>query len=221
MTVALHPLGYFLAIGFADKFRVFHILMNELQLFREFSIRGVRVLKFSHGGHFLAAGNGKLVLIFASSTLRRIATLRGHSSLVQGVAFDANDTTLATCGADGVVYEWSTTTWARIRDVSQRNTELSCVSYDSARRIVAAGNQSEGQSTFLSELDAVDLQMHAHNTSSAASQSKNIDLHQETIHTLYHPQGDGSIMYIFYDSINQSINQWHVRNKQTRRSHKR
>ena len=198
MTVALHPLGYYLAIGFADKFRVFHILMSELQLFREFSIRGVRVLKFSHGGHFLAAANGKLVLIFAASTLKRIATLRGHSSIVQGVAFDSNDTTMATCGADGVVYEWSTTSWTRVRDSSQRNTELSCVSYDNSRRIVTAGNQSEGQATFLSELDAVDLQMNFNNNSSSASQSKNIDLDQETVHTIYHPQGDGSIMYVFH-----------------------
>eukprot|EP00400_MALV-I_sp_L67-5_P001165 gene1165-930_t len=191
ITVGLHPLGYYLAIGFADKFRVFHILMNELQLFREFSIRGVRVLKFSHGGHLLAAANGKLVLIFQSSTLKRVATLRGHQSAVQGIAFDGNDTTMATCGADGVVYEWSTTTWTRMRDSTQRGSEFNCVSYDSSRRIVAGGCNPESQGTFLCEIGATDLAMPS-NTPAAA---KNFDLKQESIHTIHHPAYDNTIMF--------------------------
>ena len=34
ITMALHPMGYYLAAGFCDKLRIYHILVNELRNYK-------------------------------------------------------------------------------------------------------------------------------------------------------------------------------------------
>ena len=46
LSVAFHPSGYYIAAGFVDKIRVFHILYSEMRLFREINIKQVSALKF-------------------------------------------------------------------------------------------------------------------------------------------------------------------------------
>eukprot|EP00746_Dinoflagellata_sp_MGD_P164664 gnl/MRDRNA2_/MRDRNA2_93427_c0_seq1.p1 gnl/MRDRNA2_/MRDRNA2_93427_c0~~gnl/MRDRNA2_/MRDRNA2_93427_c0_seq1.p1 ORF type:complete len:1327 (-),score=290.79 gnl/MRDRNA2_/MRDRNA2_93427_c0_seq1:168-4148(-) len=155
ISVSMHPFGYFLAVGFVDKLRFFHILLDELRLYREFSIRGARLLRFSNGGHFLAAAHGKLILIFATRTLNKVATLRAHSAQVTAMSFDPNDDSLATVGADGCLYEWSTQTWGRTHEHVARNSEYSCVSFDSGGRAICGA--SEGSKSYVREFKQCDL----------------------------------------------------------------
>jgi len=125
--LALHPFGYLLAVSFNDKIRCFQVLIDELKLHREFSIRGVRHVKFSNGGQFLAAAQGKLVLVFSTRTLTKISTLRGHAHQVTSLSFDPEDLSLSTCGEDGALYEWSTHTWTRVNDhVATCSEFISC-----------------------------------------------------------------------------------------------
>jgi cilia- and flagella-associated protein 57 len=35
LSVAFHPSGYYLAAGFIDKFRIFHILHDRLKVYKE------------------------------------------------------------------------------------------------------------------------------------------------------------------------------------------
>ena len=35
LSVAFHPSGYYLAAGFRDKFRIFHVLRDELKSYKE------------------------------------------------------------------------------------------------------------------------------------------------------------------------------------------
>jgi hypothetical protein len=39
VSVAFHPSGYYLAAGFIDKLRIFHILHSELRVYRELPIK--------------------------------------------------------------------------------------------------------------------------------------------------------------------------------------
>ena len=54
ISIAIHPSGYYLAAGFIDKLRIFHILHSELRQYREISLKAVTNLRFSAGGHLLA-----------------------------------------------------------------------------------------------------------------------------------------------------------------------
>lgn len=112
--IAVHPLGYFLAICCSDRLRFMQILSTELKVSSEFSIRGMRSIRFSHGGHLIAGIQGKMVLVFSTRTQARLATLRGHATQVIGLAFDPEDTSMITCGEDGSVCKWCTHTFNKL-----------------------------------------------------------------------------------------------------------
>lgn len=108
--LALHPFGFLLAVSFSDRIRFMEILAKDLKLFSELHVKNVHLLRFSHGGHLLAAAQSKLILVFSTCNFRKIATLRGHPREVSSMAFDPLDRTLVTLGEDGKVCEWSTET---------------------------------------------------------------------------------------------------------------
>ena len=100
--LALHPLGYYMAVGCCDKLRIYHILERELRNFREIVVRGVCALRFSHGGHLLAAAYPRhknssqknsvhLINIYNSYTLEEVGRLSDHSNLVTALAWRADD----------------------------------------------------------------------------------------------------------------------------------
>jgi WD40 repeat protein len=50
LTLAFHPFGYYLAAGFSDKIRFFHIMHNDLKIYKELMFRNCIYMKFSNGG---------------------------------------------------------------------------------------------------------------------------------------------------------------------------
>jgi WD40 repeat protein len=78
LSVAFHPSGYYLAAGFVDKVRIFHILYDDLRFFKEVNIKSATVLKFSKGGHLLAIGAGKIVYIYTAYSLELVYKLNNH-----------------------------------------------------------------------------------------------------------------------------------------------
>jgi len=113
VAVALHPFGYFVAVAFAEKLRFLHILVRDLKPFKEFSVRGVKLIRFANGGHMLAASQGKLIHIFSSRTLDKVVTLQGHTQQVVGLCFDPEDHFLWSYGQDGRFIEWATQDWTQ------------------------------------------------------------------------------------------------------------
>lgn len=114
--VAIHPFGYYIAISFESRLRFMQVLMDELKPYRDLVVRSIRFVKFANGGHLLIAAQGKMVLVFNSVTLARVATLRGHPQPVCAACFSPDDATLQTLSEEGTLLEWSTKTWLRIGD---------------------------------------------------------------------------------------------------------
>ena len=50
LSIAFHPTGYYLAAGFVDKLRVYHVLQDELKAYKELNIKNCTIMKFSTGG---------------------------------------------------------------------------------------------------------------------------------------------------------------------------
>ncbi|TRY85109.1 hypothetical protein DNTS_023049 [Danionella cerebrum] len=107
-SVALHPSGLYVLVGFSDKLRLMTLLMDDMTVFKEFPIRSCRECTFSHGGHLFAAVNGNVIILFSTTTLEDVRSLKGHNEKVRGVVFSADDSRLVSCGMDGAVYEWNT-----------------------------------------------------------------------------------------------------------------
>lgn len=87
LSMAFHPSGYYMAAGFTDKLRFFHVLANELKVYKEIGLRQCIQMKFSNGGHLLAAASSItksncIVNIYDSYTTEFVATLKGHTGVV-------------------------------------------------------------------------------------------------------------------------------------------
>eukprot|EP00049_Salpingoeca_infusionum_P018833 m.358992 g.358992 ORF g.358992 m.358992 type:complete len:1196 (+) comp18362_c0_seq1:186-3773(+) len=106
-SVAIHPSGLFVLVGFGDKLRLMNLLMDDIRPFREFSIRECRECRFSNGGHVFAAAQGNIIQLYSTWTFQNIASLKGHNGRIKSLAWSADDTKLVSCGSDGAVYEWN------------------------------------------------------------------------------------------------------------------
>ena len=149
-SISLHPSGLHVLVGFSDKLRLMNLLMDDMQSFHEFHIRGCREVQFSTGGHLFAAVAGNVIQIYSTSvnlaapgegnppvsmahspptiscvssflspfryTFENVGSLKGHHVKVQSVAWNKEDTQLASCGVDGAVYTWDLVKYRRISE---------------------------------------------------------------------------------------------------------
>lgn len=49
-----HPCGLFVAVSFSSGFKVFAIVNDRLEVLKDIQIPNCKLIKYSHGGHFLA-----------------------------------------------------------------------------------------------------------------------------------------------------------------------
>uniref|UniRef100_A0A3B3WSU1 Cilia and flagella associated protein 57 n=1 Tax=Poecilia mexicana TaxID=48701 RepID=A0A3B3WSU1_9TELE len=109
-SVALHPTGLFVLVGFSDKLRLMNLFINDISTFKEFELPGCRECAFSHGGHRFAAVDGSVIHIYSFTSFENILNLNGHFGKVRNVEWSFDDSRLVSCGMDGAVYEWNTHT---------------------------------------------------------------------------------------------------------------
>ncbi|PAA67586.1 hypothetical protein BOX15_Mlig006712g2, partial [Macrostomum lignano] len=115
-SVALHPSGLFLLVGFSDKLRLMNLLIDDIRTFKEFTIRGCRECAFSNGGHLFAAVHGNIIQIFSTISFENVGNFKGHNGKIKGLVWSNDDSKLVSCGMDGAVYEWEVATGKRLRE---------------------------------------------------------------------------------------------------------
>ena len=106
LSVAIHPSGYYLAAGFKDKIRIYHILHDDLRIFRNIERKYCSKIKFSYGGQYLVCIVQKHLYIYKSYTLECIFSEKISSSHVTDIRFSKNDTCLCLVSADGFMQRW-------------------------------------------------------------------------------------------------------------------
>eukprot|EP01028_Stygiella_incarcerata_P004742 TRINITY_DN2061_c0_g1_i1.p1 TRINITY_DN2061_c0_g1~~TRINITY_DN2061_c0_g1_i1.p1 ORF type:complete len:1197 (+),score=341.87 TRINITY_DN2061_c0_g1_i1:223-3813(+) len=143
-SVAFHPSGFHILVGFRDKLRFMNVLMDDIRTFKELSIRQCRVCKFSHGGHLFAAVNQNLVQVYNSYTCELVGSLRGHSARVRDVSWSKDDSRLVSCGVDGTVYEWDVKEMRRDGDCIVKTCQYSSVVFsEDADAVYVVGSDKE------------------------------------------------------------------------------
>ncbi|XP_073395494.1 uncharacterized protein [Physcomitrium patens] len=79
LSIAVHPTGLHLLLGFPDCLYLFDMLVNDLRVWREFlSVKGCTNCAFSRGGQYFAAATGTTVHIISTYTGHVIGHLRAH-----------------------------------------------------------------------------------------------------------------------------------------------
>ena len=126
-SVAFHPSGMHILVGFADKLRLMNLLMDDIRTFKEFSIKACRECRFSNGGQYFAAVNGNTIQLYNTYTCENIGTLRGHNGKVRSVFWVADDTRLISAGMDGAVYEWRLKDFRREKENVLKGCNYTCI----------------------------------------------------------------------------------------------
>lgn len=54
LDIALHPSGYYLAIAFTDKVKIYFIMDGEFKIYRELDLKKCKVLRYSTMGQYLS-----------------------------------------------------------------------------------------------------------------------------------------------------------------------
>ena len=151
LGLAFHPSGYYLAAGFADKLRIYHVLHDCLRPYpREFKFNSCKQLKFSHGGHMLAAVSKKKdIHILQAYTFETIATLYGPGGVINDLFFSPDDHLFGCSSSDGGMNVWNTLDFKRTpadhiqRSASYYAGHLFCNDKDHKDIVIAAGNENK------------------------------------------------------------------------------
>jgi WD40 repeat protein len=114
LAVAIHPNGYYIAVSDREMIRFFHLCYKELRFYNN-DVVGIEnpkanchLLKFSHGGHLLAAVSGKTLIIMRAYTRETLKTFRtNHSGQIKNIVFDDTDYYVYTTGNDGMIIEYN------------------------------------------------------------------------------------------------------------------
>jgi WD40 repeat protein len=124
-SVAFHPSGLHIVVGFSDKLRLMNLLMDDIRMYRELPVKLCREVQFSHGGQYFAAANqSNVVLVFNFYTCEKLADLRGHSGKVKSISWTRDDATLVTCGHDGALYMWDWEAGKRLGEFVQKGIQF-------------------------------------------------------------------------------------------------
>jgi WD40 repeat protein len=115
LSVALHPSGLHVLLGFSDKLRMMNVLIDDIRQYHELPVRACRECRFSHGGHLFAAasgcavspllrgliGLGNTATVFHTYTFEAIGVLKGHNGKIRSIAWSPDDSKIVTCAIDG------------------------------------------------------------------------------------------------------------------------
>uniref|UniRef100_A0A183SVB8 WD_REPEATS_REGION domain-containing protein n=1 Tax=Schistocephalus solidus TaxID=70667 RepID=A0A183SVB8_SCHSO len=132
-SIALHPNGLHVLVGFSDKLRLMNLLFKDIRPFKEFPIRGCKECAFSRGGALFAAVHGNTIQIYSFMEFTNLHNLKAHNGKIRCLLWTNEDQKLISCGMDGAVYEWDVNTGKtlitrrRISENVMKSCSYSCV----------------------------------------------------------------------------------------------
>jgi WD40 repeat protein len=154
LSIAIHPSGFHVLLGFSDKLRMYNVCASDLRQFKEFAVKGCKLVKFSNGGHLFAAVNLSNILVYNTYTGIKSGVLIAHTGLVTGLSWSCDDLKIVSAGHDGAVYEWHSGAaadrapgehgFARKQEHVTRNLHYSCAVFNaSGNSCVAASDDGK------------------------------------------------------------------------------
>lgn len=148
-TIALHPSGLFIAIGFSSRFKLANILINDIKPYAEFPIKNCAIARYSVGGHFIAASTpSNAIYILTTYTAVIYIELIGHTGKPISLEWADRDNILFSACLGGSIMMWDVKNGIKIKEFTMRNIMWNCITvrYDHTM-VYAVGNKADDEST--------------------------------------------------------------------------
>lgn len=220
LSISVHPSGIYIAVAFTDKIRFLSLLLDEIFLVREIVARQCSLVKFSVGGHLLAAALGSNLQVFNTYTGAPVATLRGHNNKIKNLIWSCYDSKMMTIGSEGVVYHWELFPVARLHEhypgtvpiasgtASKDTSKVYVATYDRLLKElpflsgqVAAEMQANGAASAGAGAGMTSLSTHGTDASGVVKPSKNVELDYHIGPMIY----DDSKKLLMVSSVEDSV----------------
>jgi len=153
-SIAMHPSGLHILVGFSDKLRFMNLYGDDIREFKNFPIRSCPECKFSNGGQYFAAVHGNIIHIYSTYTCDTIGHLRGHNGKVRCLYWLADDTRLVSVGMDGAVYDWNLKECRKENDNVMKSISYTSVVAD-GKNLWAVGSDRKLREMELSSLTMI------------------------------------------------------------------
>lgn len=123
LSIAIHPSGLHLIVGFPDKLRFMNIYGDDIREFKGFNIRSCTECRFSRGGQFFAAAQSTMVHVYFTYTCEQLGPLRGNNAKIKSIYFGPpDDNRLYTAAIDGTILEFSLNSFLKTREHSMKSS---------------------------------------------------------------------------------------------------
>lgn len=108
LSVAFHPSGFQLVVGFNEKIRMMNLFQDSLKEYKAIQIKTCRDIQFSNGGQLFACQNGSFINVFKFFTAENPAhyVFKAHTGPVRRISWLDDDSGFISCGWDQTVYLW-------------------------------------------------------------------------------------------------------------------
>ncbi|EAR86922.2 WD domain, G-beta repeat protein (macronuclear) [Tetrahymena thermophila SB210] len=151
LSVSLHPFGMFIAVGFTNGFKIFAILNDQLYPLKEVNLTNCKLVKYSHGGHYLLTNEKNTILIYDTIYYEAQQILEGHPALIRDVCITSNDIYIVSTCMNGYVFCWNileSTQNIQKTFEHQENSIYNCIYYD-LDVLKKEGEQSDESNLFV------------------------------------------------------------------------
>jgi WD40 repeat protein len=107
-SVAFHPSGFHIIVGFNDRVRLMNVFQKRLKSFHTISIKGCREIKFSNGGHLFACASQMNIIVYKFFTGETNPEMmyKAHLGPVKSIYWQDDDSGFISGGWDGNVFVW-------------------------------------------------------------------------------------------------------------------
>lgn len=126
---ALHPSGFYIAVGCTDFVELYHVLHQDLREFKKYEVKQCKKIAFSQGGQYLVVVDNKQIRIYSTFTLEKIEFMVCPSQNVSQIAFNEDDSVMTFTSYDGFLQRFDLKTMRKMGEsFIDRNCEMnSCI----------------------------------------------------------------------------------------------
>ena len=109
MSVAFHPAGFQIVVGFFDRIRMMNVFQREVLQYKDIQIKQCREIVFSNGGHLFACMFVNFIHVynFFTATSPPQYTFKAHTGPIRSIAWLPDDTGFVSSALDTTIFMWT------------------------------------------------------------------------------------------------------------------